>query len=287
MKNIYLLCCVGALAVLPGCSEQGPCREGETMMRFVPSLPETRATDSAFEKGDSFGIYAVEYKEGRPSPLQISGNWGNNSKSSFDGTKWTVTPPVWWKDDTKFDVIAYYPYDGKVNSVDEYRFELAEDQRNGGYTMSDFMWAKTAGVERSEGDIALNFKHKLSRLDINLVKGEDYEGSLPANAEVRILNTTTSAIIDFETGDVQKDPYGTERTILARQTGTGKYSAIIVPQKLLNQIPLVEIIANDVSYLVSTRFIFEQGTRHTINITLSSDPEKVVINIGGGIQNWN
>ena len=288
MRRInIILFCAAALGALAGCSKQVSSVEDGALMRFVPSLPGTKATDAAFEAGDAIGIYAVEYDGNVPAPLQLSGNWASNARSSFDGSSWTVSPKIWWKDGSTFDIVAYYPYSETVASVDDYIFEVQADQNSGGFTRSDLMWAKVSGVERSGGDIALNFRHKLSRLDINLVKGEDYEGELPAKAEVRIMNTVTSAVMDMESGEIEKNPYGRESTIIAGQTGTGRYSAIIVPQKLLNQVPLVEVIANNVSYLVSTKFIFESGVRHTLNITLSSDPDKVVINIGGGIEGWN
>ena len=286
-KFSIILCCATALSALAGCSKQEVQEKDEAVMRFIPSLPGTKATDSAFEAGDSFGIYAVEYEGATPAPLQLSGNWANNSKSTFDGNLWTVSPKIWWKDDARFDVIAYYPYVPEPQSVDDYIFEVRDDQRTDGFTLSDLMWAKATGVERAGGDIALNFKHKLSRLDINLIKGEDYEGDLPATAEGRIMSTVTTALMDVERGEIEKNPYGTTGTIIARQWEAGRYSAIIVPQKLLYQVPLVEIIVNNVSYLVSSKFIFEAGIRHTMNITLSSDPNKVVINIGGGISGWN
>lgn len=286
-KYIFITYCIAAVCMFTGCAKSNPSPEDEALMHFVPTLPGTKATDSAFEAGDSFGIYAVEYAEGIPSPLQISGNWANNAKASFDGSRWTVTPPIWWKDGAIFDIFAYYPFDAQLSSVDDYIFEVKADQRQEGFTLSDFMWAKAASVQQSEGDIALNFKHKLSRLDINLVKGDDYEGDLPATAEIRIMNTVTSASIDLERGEIEKNPYGTTGTIITRQWEPGRYSAIIVPQKILNQVPLVEILVNNVSYLVSTKFIFESGVRHTLNITLTSNPDKVIINIGGGINNWN
>ena len=256
-------------------------------MHFVPSFPGTKASDTAFEAGDSFGIYVVEYDNLVPAPLQLSGNWANNAEASFDGSVWKVAPEIWWKDDAAFDVIAYYPYDREPGSVDDYIFEVRGDQSADGFTLSDLMWAKAEGVERSGGDVVLNFRHKLSRLDINLVKGEDYEGELPETAEVRIMNTVTTASMDLERGEIEKNPYGKEGTIKAHPNGVGSYSAIVVPQMLLNQVPLVEILVNDVSYIVSSKFIFESGVRHTMNVTLSSDPNKVVINIGGGISAWN
>lgn len=101
------------------------------------------------------------------------------------------------------------------------------------------------------------------------------------------MNTITTAAIDLERGEIEKNPYGTTGTIIAHQWKTGQYSAIIVPQKLLNSIPLIEVIVGGVSYLYSSKFIFESGKRHTLNLTLSSNPDKVIINIGGDISNWN
>ena len=257
-----IIACALALTALSGCSKEKYSGQDDAKMHFVPSFPGTKASDTAFEAGDSFGIYAVEYDNLVPAPLQLSGNWANNAEASFDGSVWKVAPEIWWKDDAAFDVIAYYPYDREPGSVDDYIFEVRGDQSADGFTLSDLMWAKAEGVERSGGDVVLNFRHKLSRLDINLVKGEDYEGELPETAEVRIMNTVTTASIDLERGEIEKNPYGKEGTIKAHPNGVGSYSAIVVPQMLLNQVPLVEILVNDVSYIVSSKFIFESGVRH-------------------------
>ena len=281
---IYL---AAALLAATSCSkEEGNSDNGQLLL--APVLPNmSKATETEFESGDRFGIYAVESKEDAPLPLQLSGNWANNSMALYNGTNWSISPVIWWNNASKLDVIAYYPYNSNPNSVDNYLFTIEEDQRESGFTLSDLMWAKAKGAERSAGAVALNFRHKLSRLDIKLIRGDDFEGDIPADAVVRVMGTVSSAIMDMESGGIEKDPQGKEMTITAHQRGVGEYSAIIVPQKILNQIPLVEILVNNVSYLVSSRFIFEEGVRHTLNITLNSDPNKILITIGGGIEDWN
>lgn len=281
---IYL---AAALLAATSCSkEEGNSDNGQLLL--APALPHmSKATETEFESGDRFGIYAVEYKEDAPLPLQLSGNWANNSMALYNGTNWSISPVIWWNNASKLDVIAYYPYNSNPNSVDNYLFTIEEDQRESGFTLSDLMWAKAKGAERSAGAVALNFRHKLSRLDIKLIRGDDFEGDIPADAVVRVMGTVSSAIMDMESGGIEKNPQGKEMTITAHQRGVGEYSAIIVPQKILNQIPLVEILVNNVSYLVSSRFIFEEGVRHTLNITLNSDPNKILITIGGGIEDWN
>ena len=281
---IYL---AAALLATTSCSkEEGNSDNGQLLL--APALPNmSKATETEFESGDRFGIYAVEYKEDAPLPLQLSGNWANNSMALYNGTNWSISPVIWWNNASKLDVIAYYPYNSNPNSVDNYLFTIEADQRESGFTLSDLMWAKAKGAERSAGAVALNFRHKLSRLDIKLIRGDDFEGDIPADAVVRVMGTVSSAIMDMESGGIEKNPQGKEMTITAHQRGVGEYSAIIVPQKILNQIPLVEILVNNVSYLVSSRFIFEEGVRHTLNITLNSDPNKILITIGGGIEDWN
>lgn len=259
-------------------------------MVFTPLLPASpvRATGTGFEDGDAIGIFAVAYDDkGEPHRLEISGNWANNSKATLDDGEWTVSPPVYWKGDDSFDIYSYYPYVSEVGSIDNFRFELKADQRGKGFTLSDFLWAKSSSVTRAGGDVPLHFTHRLSRLDINLVKGPDYEGDLPSDAVVKVHGTVPVALVDLESGDVEKDPASPVGTIIACCTGPASYSAVVVPQKIMNQIPLVEVIVNDVSYLLSSRFIFGSGMRHTVDIILSDSPDKVLINIGGEIIDWN
>ena len=171
--------------------------------------------------------------------------------------------------------------------MDDFSFPLQLDQRGGGYTLSDFMWAKCLSASREDGPVDLHFTHRLSRIDVRLVKGEYYEGELPQDAVVKIHGTVPVALVDLKSGDIVRDPEAVAAPIIARNNASGSYSAIVVPQKLLSQIPLIEVIIKDVSYLVSSKFIFEAGVRHSVDVVLSNNPDKVVINVGGGIDEWN
>lgn len=257
------------------------------LMQFVAEYPTTRATASAFEVGDAMGVYVSQYDGEVAAPLQVSGNYANNVKSIFDGTSWINSQAIYWVEG-KFDVFAYYPYD-KPASVDEYRFSVALDQSTpetaeelSGYEASDFLWAKATGISKMDA-VPLTFKHSLSKLVINLVKGDDYEGDIPAEAVVRIHNTVPAAIIDLATGVVTKNSYESAKSITAKKVSDGVYTAIIVPQRLDNKLPLIEVLSNGVSYLIERKFVFRSGTQHTINLTLNSNPEKVKIEIGGEI----
>ena len=266
-------------------------------MSFAPkyysgSTSGTKATAAAFEAGDKIGLFVTQYNGTDAVPLQISGNYANNSAVTFNGSKWTAQPAIFWADG-KFDVYAYYPFQTLI-SVDEQPFSVALDQSLSettealsGYEASDFLWANNTGVIKMDV-VPLVFKHRMSKLVVNLVKGEGYTGEIPADAVVRIHNTVPNSYIDLSSGIVTKNPYESPKSITARKISTGVYSAIIVPQRITTRLPFIEVLSSGVSYLIESTFIFKPAIQHTINIVLSNNPEQVKIIIGGELESgWN
>ena len=288
-KSLYLV----AVLLLAGCSKYEAAEENPLAVKFNLIYPsQVKALANAFESGDITGLYMTEYVDGAASPLQISGNAVNNAAISFDGAEWKSDPVLFWNRGVKYDVYGYYPY-ASPKSVDDYSFSVAEDQNSvkedgepGGYEASDFLWAKTEGVKYPEV-VSLTFSHRMSRLVVNLVKGRDFEGDIPDDVTVKLHSTVRDALIDLSSGAVVKDNYGKMSTINMHKDGIGAFSAIVVPQRIENKQPFVEVITDNVSYLVESRFVFKQGVQHTVTVTLTSDPSKVKIDIGGEIVGWN
>lgn len=288
MKKILFLSAMAAL-VMSSCSKsEDEILVSSNQMQFMAEYPTTRATATTFESGDAMGVFVSQYNGEVAAPLQISGNYANNVCSTFDGTKWINSPAIYWPEG-KFDVYAYYPYD-KPASVDEYKFSVALDQSTAetaealsGYEASDFLWAKATGISKMDA-VPLTFSHKMSKVVINLVKGEDYEGDIPTEAVVRIHNTVPAAIVDLATGVVTKNGYESAKSITTLKVEDGVYTAIVVPQRLENKLPLIEVLSHGVSYLVESKFVFRSGTQHTINLTLNNNPDKVKIEIGGELE---
>ena len=292
MKKIYMLSL--AALTLWGCNKiESPSTAEEGLMEFNVEYPATKATESAFEAGDKIGLYITEYAGGKPSPLQLGGNFKNNHPVSFNGAKWTAVPAIYWGSG-KYDVFAYYPY-MTPESVDELPFSVALDQTVAetstalsAYEASDFLYASQKGLTSESGAVNLLFKHKMSKFTVNILKGEDFEGNIPSDMTVLIHNTVTDCLIDLSTGDVVKDSHGKEQTIRAKKISSNRYCAIVVPQMLTNKKPLVEIIFKDVSYMIESKFHFKTGVHHTLNVTLNHNPDKVKIEIGGEIEGgWN
>lgn len=266
-----------------------------TISGEISQIYQTRANDSGFADKDEIGVYIVDYNGGDAGTLKNNGNRADNVKFTFDEAayKWTPEHDIYWKDkETHIDVCGYYPY-ANPSSVEEYRFSVATDQTTsktaeslGGYEASDFLWAKQAGVKYPDV-VNLTFSHKMSRLVVKLVKGKDFEGDIPKDVVVKVHGTVTDAIVDLGSGVVVKDSHGKAESITMKKESESVFSSIIVPQRIDNRQPLIEVLTSNVSYLMESRFIFRSGIQHSINIILDSDPAKVKIEIGGEIQGWN
>lgn len=217
----------------------------------------------------------------------------NNASLTYNGTTWTPARPIYWNDGS-YDVYAYYPFSSPILSTDEMEFRVAADQSStgttdalGGYEASDFLWASAKKQTAGNDAVALKFKHCMSKLTVRLIKGEDYEGDeLPQDAEVFIHNTVPNATIDLAAGIATKTLYGTEATLKAKAAGNNRYTAIIVPQRITNRRPLVEVVMRGVSYLMENSFVFKSGMHHIVSLTITKNPEQVKIEIGGEIENW-
>lgn len=264
--------------------------DGKLKMEFSFVHPsQTRATETAFETGDNVGLFV------NPSdiPLEIAGNTVNNDMLTFNGSGWATSRPLYW-DNGNYNVFAYYPYSEEVSSVSDYPFSVQLDQSTdngvsglGGFEASDFLYASKRGIEASANPVNMQFRHIMSKLTIRLIKGEDFEGDLPEKATVLIHNTVTSATIDLSAGIATKNVKGTKHTITAKQANPTTYTAIAVPQRLDNRVPLIEVIMNGVSFMYESKFIFKPGMNHLVNLVVDKNPEQVKIEIGGEIVNWN
>lgn len=294
--NIFYIAIVALLTLgTSSCSEDAPdslLQESvgiKKAMTFVFSHPSmTRATESAFENGDKVGIYVTESEK----PLAIGGNVINNQVLTFNGTAWESSKKLYW-DDGIFNAFAYYPFQSEVGSVSDLMFEVQTDQSTGktsknlsGYEASDLLFAAVRGIRASDNPVAMTFKHIMSKLTIRLIKGEDYEGDLPAKAKVLVHNTVSTATIDLSAGVATKYSKGSRKSIIARQTAATTYSAIVVPQRIDNRMPLIEVIVDGVSFMYDSKFIFKPGMQHLVNLVLDKNPEQVKIEIGGELSSW-
>ena len=294
LYSIYAAC-LGLALCLAGCGQEEMTEAGEQpadVMRFSLTHPDegarTRVTDSHFEKDDRIGLYVCTAE----APLEVGGNYVNNALLTFNGSAWHPERPIFWNNGS-YDVYAYYPQVSPVTSVDDLPFSVATDQQAagneqtpGGYEASDFLWASAKKQTADNEAVKLNFRHCMSKLTVRLVKGPDYDGDELPEAEVYVHNTVTEATVDLAVGIVTPAKFGKLHTVKAKAAGKDEYTAVLVPQRIANRVPLIEVVMKGVSYLVETNFRFKQGIHHTFTLIISKNPEQVKIEIGGELENW-
>ena len=292
MKKIFSILAVATLLMV-GCEKgEGTSVVNPDEIRFETSIA-TRVAGTAFEEGDTFGLYAVEYDGDVVANLQVGGNYLNNEAVTLTGGIWKPARTLYWSANP-CDFYAVYPRQN-IESMEDVLFHIATDQSTprtaealGGYEASDLMWAKAEKVSREDGSVKLAFQHMMSKLVVDIVRGPSYEGELPENIEVHIYNTATTARINWRIGSLEKYLFSENKTIKMKQVDGDSFEAIVVPQFIERSTPLVEVTMDGIAYLLEYDMSFRPGIQHTITVTLNTSPdqEKIEISIDGSTGDW-
>lgn len=262
-------------------------------IKVVANMP-TRASMTAFEKGDKMGLYAVEYNGDVALPLQIGGNYLNNEPMVYNGTEWKSNRTLFWSENS-CDFYGIYPYQS-MTAMEDVLFDVETDQSMaesaddlGGYEASDLMWAKAEKVSKANGAVQLQFQHMMSRLVVKVEKGSSFEGEIPDDIVTHIYNTATTAKVNYRTGSLEKYAMSDNRTITMRKVNNQTFDAIVVPQFIERSTPLIEMTMGGIAYLLNYSISFRPGYQHTITVTLNTSPdqEKIEISIDGDVGSWS
>ena len=292
-KTCYIL---WALTALVACSKSVSEESSADEIRFdIGMASATRATDSAFERGDRISLWAVEQPGGETVPLQMGGNFLNNEVLTLGTGGWTASRKLYWGA-APLDFFAVYPALTSISSVDSQLFTVQLDQNApatanalSGLEASDLLFASAAGVSRSDGPVKLSFRHLMSKCTVRIVKGERFEGEIPDDIVVHIYNTANSGRLDIAKGSLVKDDFGARNTITARKVSNTEFEAVLIPQNIELRTPLVEVSMGGIAYLLEYSLSFRPGFHHTIDLTLNTSPdqEQIEISIDAGIDDWN
>lgn len=277
MKKLALI--IVTLAVLCSCKKaEEPAPAPEPKPELVPfqiATTVTRATDYAFETGDNVGLFVVN----EPKNLQIRGNHVDNSKFTFDGTKWNAGKEIYWLDaTTRADFYCYYPYTSSVPSITAFPFQVSQDQSSkSGYKASDLMWGKVDGVSPTPDPVVITVNHSLSCLIVNLKAGTGWKEDDIKDAEITLCGLKTSALVNLADGTVIADGGTAEMKPLP--IGAGIFKALVVPQKV-SDAELVRVKVGTNSYSLKTSIDLKSGRQHTCTVVINRTGEGINIGIG-------
>lgn len=291
MKKIFF---IASIAICFAACQKMSMNEGQDInsdeIRFNIEHPgsNTKATSTAFVKDDAISLFAVENVNGQQAPLQKVGNFVNNEKLTYDGNNWNSAHSIYWSDKT-CDFYGFYPYQPQFLSIEYFPFNIELDQNNGGFEKSDLMYACAKSVSRSDGTVNLKFNHMMTKLVVNLKKGDKFEGEIPDDVVAHVYNTTTSCVVDWSKGSVEKQAFGGKSTVTMKKLDNMHFEAILVPQNIEKKTPLVELTMGGIAYLLEYSLSLRAGCVHTITVTLNTSPdqEMIEISIDPSQGDWN
>ena len=267
--------------LLPGCSriqEEAPAGDGRQPLRFTASVGgyATKATDTAFEKGDAVSLYTYGSQD----------IW--NMRMEYDGEflvpENQISWPTWQYMEDPTEFWAFYPYLERTSGSDRQVFSVRTDQTtHQGFTQSDFMTAHTQNAP-VDGTVHLHFVHRLSKLLVyvnNALDGvaveEVYLGSVSQEAEINKDGGT------YATWNNSQSPSIKMGQVTDRE-GNPAWACIVPPQYTT---PVITLVGSDGKYYafsVPYDVSFQAGCRHNAYVTL--DAESTSVDFSKDVEEW-
>lgn len=251
-------------------------------------LVQTRAAQNiqseAFESGESVAVFINE-DSSSPStsydqPLQYD--------VEDDGSLTTTNPQYFPQNGNGVNIFAVYPFEAGQNvEVTETAaaFSVQSDQSSkDNYKASDLMVGETTSkpVYRTTDNVTLQFKHCLSKININIKVGEGVDANDLNDAIVTIYTRTNDATFDVQSGVITavnsqaqaSMPFVRAGNLTASGNGFEGMSAIIIPQDISAGSQFITIDTNNqTTYRYSlpntvNLISFESGKAYTYNLTV-------------------
>lgn len=268
--------------------ESGPGTDSGKVLNISGRIEQeclTRVDDGGFADGDCMGVFVVDYEDSKPGVLQGYGNRATNFALTYEAASgvWKGNSSIYWKDQyTPVDVYGYYPFENGLTEVNAYPFAVAADQsvkregEMGAYEQSDFLWAKSEGVQPTTDVISLTYHHRMAGVKVILTQGEGFTGDewtkLPRL--VTVDNVLRNATIDLATGTVS--PTGSYDTPVTMSPESGdSYRAVTVPQTVAAGKSVIGITIDKKSYHLTkgADMVYLSGKLHTFTIEVNKTAE--------------
>lgn len=240
---------------------------------------DTRADEAGFADGDRLGLFVVNYSEGKPGELTLTGNQVNNVAVAYNANagSWQAATDIYWQDNvTPADVYGYYPFHNGMADVEAYSFEIKADQSiagadgdMGSYEASDFLWAKTAKATPGK-KVELTFSHVMAGVKVVLEQGSGFDGDSWSKLDktVTVDNTIRNSEINLSTGAVT--PTGSFDRNIVMNPEADAWRAVVVPQAVAagKSIIGITIDGKPYAYTRSDGMKYTAGKLHTFTIKI-------------------
>lgn len=218
---------------------------------------------------------------------------GNNNQYTVGTTgNLTATNEMAWPSDAsaKVNIYAYAPYQSNWTYNSANAFSVQTDQSSdANYLASDLLYAKATDKTQTTEAIALNFAHKLSRINVKIEKGSEATVSLE-NAVISIMGTKTSTTLNPSTGAIGEASGSASEIKVATLSSdaTATVYGIVIPQTLTAGENFVKIKTSTKTLVakLSADATIESGKSYNYTATIGAGTS-VVLTLGSvTLDNW-
>lgn len=254
MKKTLLVSLTFGL-LLSGCNDEDSLGTSEgTGVRFTSYMVESRATDTEWEAGDEIGVYMQADAASGYQKINVKYANSDGNLNTFT----SETPIEYSGNESRVNFMAVYPFSASVTSGN-YTFTLG----NEGLSKNDIMYASTTSVEAGTQNVTLEFKHKLTKIVLQL---KDENGNSVTGASITIDKQRVNGTLDVATGNVSATEDYTSTLQFAGSDGT--YEAIVIPDEgHEGRSVLIEANGKKYSYPVGD-IAFSGATKYTFPVSL-------------------
>ena len=298
-KKIAIIMTALILAVLTGCPdpdtdpEPEPVIEERAAVNFSTGISTDRsvgrAVGTSWESDDAIGVFMLESGEtavaDNASNRRYVTSGGDGSFAPANGDAVIYYPA----DRRGVDFIAYYPYAG---TLQEFKYPVdVKDQTC--QAKIDLMTAdRVSTPAQNANPVALTFKHRLSKLELEIKPGTNLTDGDLKGLKVEITGQRVTGSFDITTNTLT--PTGAEgNSIVFKMAENGKSGeGIMLPGAAqAGRQLLFTLGSRRFSYTISAKDEFKPGTWNTYTITLkgsapSSSPGEQDISVEAVIEDW-
>ena len=275
---------------------EGQPLDGRTPITLTSSVA-TRSVSQTLQDGQiARGVDVGVFAQSNATAIEN----GDNNRLTADGAGAFTGETMYFPEEGGVSIYAYAPYNsawtGQLNSDNEFTVP-ADQSTDESYLAADLILGtpSTGNPVASTTDaIQLNFKHKLTKLnlDFNLGKsGVDLKGATVSVTNV--LCTTTVNVGESTTGNAQGNPTDIIAAKFAADATEFSASAIFVPQAVLGQTDFVLVSTADgkqYKAALNHDVTFAEGKKYTYTVQFNGggdEPVTIELKLGSVLDNWD
>ena len=249
-----------------------------TVVSFTSSIIKSRATDNNWDAGDEIGVY-MQNADDASTYLNTNVKYANSDENK---NGFTSEMPITYPggDVTLVNFMAVYPYNENVTDGN-YTFTLGDNLSD-----NDIMYASSPLVEAGTENVDLTFKHKLSKIVLNI---KDENGNPLNGAAVSIDKQCKEGVLNMSDGTVTAKEAAEYKSSLKFVDKTnGQYETIILPDEAREgRIILITTSDNKIYRCPIDNISFDSSKRYTFPVVLySKDPSVEQPGLVPDIDDW-